>query len=137
MAAAVIHGAAAPEHFNEWWGYGIFFLLAATGQVFYGILLFVEPWKYDQRGRIREGGARKTRSYSLLGIAGNSAIVALYLLTRTVGIPFFGPEAGQVEPVTVIGLVSKAVEIWLIACLVRLMRSIPPPGAYDTGRARE
>ena len=100
----------------------MFFLLAATGQVFYGILLFLQPWKFSETGQIREGTERYTRSYCVLGIAVNAAIVLLYLVSRTVGIPFLGPEAGQVEPVTVIGLLSTAIEVSLIACLVRFLR---------------
>ena len=100
----------------------MFFLLAATGQVFYGILLFLQPWQFSETGQIREGTERYTRSYCVLGIAVNAAIVLLYLITRTVGIPFLGPEAGQVEPVTVIGLLSTAIEVSLIACLVRFLR---------------
>ena len=30
--AAGIHLTVAPEHFDEWWGYGTFFLVAAAGE---------------------------------------------------------------------------------------------------------
>jgi hypothetical protein len=35
LAAALIHLWAAPEHFREWWGYGVFFLSAASAQAIF------------------------------------------------------------------------------------------------------
>ena len=67
-----------PEHFEEWWGYGAFFVVAAAAQILYVPIVLLWP----------------TQIVLLGGIAGNLAIVMLYLLTRTVGIPLFGPEAG-------------------------------------------
>ena len=69
LFAALIHLWVMPEHFTEWWGYGLFFLVAAVAQVVYVPLLLRWP----------------NRSVLLVGIAGNLAIVVLYLLTRTVG----------------------------------------------------
>jgi len=78
LLAALVHLWVAPEHFEEWWGYGVFFVVAAAAQILYVPIVVLLP----------------TRIVLLLGIAGNLAIVVLYLLTRTVGIPLFGPEAG-------------------------------------------
>ena len=75
LLAALIHLWVTPEHFEEWWGYGAFFLVTALAQALYAPLVVVWP----------------TRIVLLLGIGGNLAIVVLYLLTRTVGIPLFGP----------------------------------------------
>jgi hypothetical protein len=69
LLAALIHLWVMPEHFEEWWGYGAFFLVTAASQVLYAPLVLLWP----------------TRMVLLSGIAGNLAIVALYLLTRTVG----------------------------------------------------
>jgi hypothetical protein len=69
LVAALIHLWAAPEHREEWWGYGAFFLVIGAAQVLYIPLLLRWP-----NGALLLGG-----------IAGNLAIVALYLLTRTVG----------------------------------------------------
>src|SRR5215216_7342782 len=81
LLAGLIHLWVAPEHFEEWWGYGAFFLVAAAAQLLYAPLALRWP----------------SRTLLIVGIAGNLAIVALYLLTRTVGIPPLGPEAGKVE----------------------------------------
>jgi hypothetical protein len=125
VAAGLVHGIAAPEHLSEWWGYGVFFILAAMAQPLYGILLLLQPWRYDNRGDIRSDADRYARRYCLLGLTGNAAVIILYIITRTVGIPFLGPEAGEVEPVTAISLMSKTLEIALIVCLWLLIRRIP------------
>src|SRR5215218_8516172 len=65
LLAALIHLWVMPEHFEEWWGYGTFFLVAAASQVLYAPLVLAWP----------------TRMVLLLGIAGNLTIVALYFLT--------------------------------------------------------
>ena len=51
----------------------------------------------------------------------NTAIIALYALTRTVGIPLLGPEAGTVEAVAPIDLLSKALELLLVLVLWRTL----------------
>src|SRR5688572_25977588 len=37
LGAGAIHLLVAPEHFQEWWGYGCFFLMLATFQTFYSL----------------------------------------------------------------------------------------------------
>jgi hypothetical protein len=57
----------------------------------------------------------------VLGIAGNSAIVLLYLLTRVVGIPLFGPEVGEVEGagfIDVCATVSEAAIVIAVGALL-------------------
>ena len=101
LTAALIHLWVTPEHFEEWWGYGAFFLVAAVAQVLYVPLLLRWP----------------NRTVLLLGIAGNSAIVLLYLLTRVVGIPLFGPEAGEVEGVGTIDACATISEAAIVVAL--------------------
>ena len=64
MGAAMIHVWAMPEHFGEWWFYGVLFLLVALLQGFYGVALWL--W----------GG----RTVFILGMGGNLAIVVFYLV---------------------------------------------------------
>ncbi len=101
LLAALIHLWVTPEHFEEWWGYGAFFLVAAAAQVLYAPLVLAWP----------------TRIVLLGGIAGNLAIVALYLLTRTVGIPLFGPGTGEVEEVGFVDLCATASEVGIAVAL--------------------
>jgi hypothetical protein len=90
-----------PEHFEEWWGYGMFFLVAGVVQVVYVPLLVRWP----------------NQTVLLLGMVGNSAIVLLYLFTRVVGIPFFGPEAGEIEGVGIIDVCATSSEAAIVVAL--------------------
>jgi hypothetical protein len=119
IAASFIHGIVTPEHFEEWWGYGTFFMLAALGQLFYGLLLIFQPWQPDP-DRDLKGFSVKYLYWA--GIIGNGFLIALYIVTRTVGIPFFGPEAGEVEDFTLLSMVSKVAEALLIVGLWMLLR---------------
>ena len=101
LLAALMHLWVTPEHFEEWWGYGAFFLMAALAQVLYVPLVLRWP----------------NRRVLLLGIAGNLAILLLYLLTRTQGIPFFGPGAGEVEGVGFVDVCATASEVGIAVAL--------------------
>jgi hypothetical protein len=94
-----------PEHFQEWWGYGTFFLVAALAQALFVPLVLRRP----------------SRSVLVLGIVGNSAIVLLYLLTRGVGIPLFGPEAGEIEEVGIIDVCATSSEAAIVVALGALL----------------
>jgi hypothetical protein len=110
LLAGLIHLWVMPEHFQEWWGYGAFFLVAAVAQVVYVPLLL----RWTNRTVVL-----------LLGIAGNSAIVLLYLLTRVVGVPLFGPEAGEVEGVGIIDVCATSEEVAIVVALgVLLLRRL-------------
>ena len=106
FAAALIHLWAMPDHFAEWWGYGAFFLATAAAQAAYGAALLLVP----------------RRALLPLGIVGNLAIVSLYVVTRTAGVPFLGPHAGEVEAVSLLDLSAMLLELALVAVLVALLR---------------
>lgn len=64
----------------------------------------------------------------LLGIAGNLSIVALYLVTRTVGVPVFGPDAGEVEEVEFTDLSATMSELAIVLTLgAVLLRDLSSP----------
>src|SRR5215207_6901391 len=114
VIAALTHAWAMPEHFEEWWGYGTFFLIAAAAQACYGLALLRRPG----------------RPLLLLGVVGNLSIVSLWAVTRTVGIPFFGPHAGEVERVGMVDLSATVAELALVTVLlVAALRSIRHPKA--------
>jgi peptidoglycan/LPS O-acetylase OafA/YrhL len=108
--AAFLHNWVLPEHYREWWGYGLYFLVATTAQAFCAGLLLFWPRRWIFR----------------IGILGNSAILVLYAVTRTLGIPFFGPAAGLLEPVGALDLVTAATELCLVLVLVQLDRQAQP-----------
>jgi hypothetical protein len=108
-----MHLWAAPEHLEEWWGYGAFFLVLAIAQGLYGFGLLRRP----------------SRPFLLLGVSGNVAVVILWLVTRTTGIPLLGPHAGEVEEVGVLDLVCTLAEVGIVAGLGAMaMRGLPTEG---------
>ena len=109
LVAALIHLWVMPEHFEEWWGYGTFFLVAAVAQIVYVPILLRWP----------------TPEVLVSGVVGNLAIVLMYVLTRTVGIPLFGPHAGEVEGVGFADLCATSSEVGIAAALgVLLLRNL-------------
>lgn len=86
------------------------------------LLLFIQPWRYDATGGVNGGGYRTRRRVFVAGAVLNACIVALYIVTLTVGIPVFGREAGRVEPVSGLSLIVQIAELALILCLVRTVR---------------
>ncbi|HET7273302.1 MAG TPA: twin-arginine translocation signal domain-containing protein, partial [Rubrobacter sp.] len=116
--AAMIHVWVLPEHFEEWWLYGVLFALVALLQAFYGVALWL--W----------GG----RTVLILGIVGNVAIVVFYLATRTVGVPF-GPHMGEIEAVGLLDVAATTSEVALVAAL--LYRLVRLRGLSSSGREPE
>jgi hypothetical protein len=81
VAAAVIHFAVAGEHFQEYWLFGVFMLVVAGLQLSWSIVASLRP------------------STLLLwsGAVINAGVVAVYIVTRTVG-DVVGPTPHAVEP---------------------------------------
>jgi hypothetical protein len=104
LAVAWIHFVYMRSHFDEWWGYGAFFLAAGAGQALFAPLVLRRPAPWLIAG----------------GIAGNLAIVGMYVLTRTSGPPL-GPHAHAPERVGLADLGATATEIVLVAVLVSLL----------------
>jgi hypothetical protein len=123
LVAGIVHLMVSPEYLNEWWGYGFFFILAGLAQLAYGLALCMQPWAYDPTGAFHRGPRPGARALFQAGAVGNAAIIGLYTLTRTVGIPFLGPEAGTVEAITAVSLITTAAELILVIILLRLARS--------------
>ena len=122
VGAGLVHATVAPEHLEEWWGYGAFFIVAAAAQIAFALVLVLEPWRRDWvPDRPPLDHARQRRWVYFAGIVGNVAIIGLYVVTRTIGIPA-GPHAGVVEEVTAIGVVTKAMEFGTVICLAQLLR---------------
>ena len=113
LVAALVHLWVTPEHLEEWWGYGAFFLVCAAAQALYAPLLLRRP----------------NRAILLLGVAGNLAVVILWLVTRTTGIPLFGPHAGEVEEAGALDLACTLAEVGIVVGLGTLaMRGLATEG---------
>ena len=96
--AAAIHYAVVAEHFEEWWGFGLFFVMSAVVQLMWAVLVVT------------------SRSVLLmwLGVVGNAAIVVLWIVTRTVG-TLVGPEPATPEPIGLADSVASAFELTIVA----------------------
>jgi len=106
--AAAIHFAVTNEHFNEWWGYGVFFFLAGWVQLLWAAIAV----RVHSRGLLA------------IGLVGNASVVVLWVVTRTVGLPF-GPEPGAAESLGWADGISSAFEaVAALCCLVLLLRPV-------------
>jgi hypothetical protein len=105
LAAGAIHLYVMPEHWREYWAYGLFFLVVGVVQVVGGMLLPIR------------GG----RGLYWAGVAGTLLVILFYLATRTLRVPL-GPDAGEREAVSAIDVASKVVEVLFIVSLLALLR---------------
>lgn len=105
LFAALIHFWATPEHLEEWWAYGVFFLTVAIAQGIFGVMLLRWP------GQL----------LAFAGIWGNLSVVLMYMLSRTSGIPI-GPHAGVAEEAGVLDMASTVSEVAIIVLLVSFLR---------------
>ena len=106
VGAAAIHFAVIFEHFAENVLYGAFFLVISWAQLIWAALVLWRP----------------ARTVLWLGAGGNAIIIAVYVASRTVGLPF-GPDVNHPEAVGGLDVVSVALEVALIAgCAALLWR---------------
>jgi hypothetical protein len=105
--AAYVHVAYFESHWDQWWGYGVFFMATGVGQGLFSaaIVQWPRPW------------------LALTGIAGNLAIVLMYVMTRTEGIPI-GTHEGAAERAGRMDLACTAAEIVLVGLLLTLLRPV-------------
>ena len=94
LVAAGIHFAFAPAHFNEVWSHGAFFVAIAWLQLAWGLAVLFRP----------------RRSLLVAGVALNLGIVGVWLVSRTVGLPF-GLQGGPIEPVAAPDALCTALEL--------------------------
>ena len=105
--AAAIHYAVIADHLEEWWAFGVFFAAIGVAQLLWAARVVASP----------------SRLMIWLGVFGNAAVVALWIVTRTAGSPI-GPDAGMAESVGVADSVATAFEVGVIVAGVRLAESI-------------
>jgi hypothetical protein len=112
VSLGVIHMLATPLYFEQWLGYGVFFVTTAVLQVMYSMTLAV---------------GRPNRTLLWLGIAGNTLVIAMWAVTRTLGIPF-GPMAGEVLSVGLLDGVAQILGATQIVHLAVLLRQFDQLG---------
>lgn len=104
VGAGYVHFAYADSHFAAWWGYGAFFLAAGNLQVLFAALLIWRPRAW----------------LPLAGIGANLAIVVVYVLSRTSGIPL-GPHAHVVEDAQAVDWATTAAQVAIILALLTML----------------
>jgi hypothetical protein len=95
--AGLIHFAVMPPHWLDWVGSGLFFALIAVFQLMWGFLAWSRP----------------RAPLMALGIAVNAGSAALWVASRTVGLPF-GPHAGVPESVETAGICVLLLECYVV-----------------------
>ncbi len=98
VLSGLIHFAAVPEHRAEWTAFAVFFTVVGVGELVWAAAVW----------------ARAEGWLIALGVVANVAIIALWAVTRTVGLPF-GPDPGVAEPVGVADIVCCVGELGTVA----------------------
>ena len=121
LSAAVLHLWEVDGHGRAWWGYGLFFVVIVVGQGLYSLLL---P-RYAS-----------VQSFLVAGVLGNTALIALWAWTRTLGGVPVGPHR-HVEPVGLVDSVTVTLQllavVLLVQALTRLRAAGPAPVAAAAG----
>ena len=100
LGPAALHFAVAPEHLREYVVYGVLFVMVGLAQAALAVLIVLRP----------------SSGLLLGGAALSLAVVAVWLMSRTVGLPI-APVPWQPEAVGLPDLLSTLME-WLCAWLL-------------------
>jgi hypothetical protein len=106
IVAGSIHAVAAPSHFAETWTHGAFFAGLAAFQLAWGVRIYSDPSSRGLR----------------LGIGVSVAVIAVWIVSRTVGVPF-GPEPWHPESVGALGVAATATEAMIALLSQALLAS--------------
>ena len=102
LGAAAIHFAVAPEHLLEYPLYGILFICLGLAQVGLSVAILVMP----------------SRRLFAIAAAGTGTVIAVYLVSRTVGLPL-APVPWRPEPVGFPDVTATLLEA--VCCLLFLL----------------
>lgn len=103
VVAGIFHYAAVPEHRAEWLLAAVFFTFLAAFQIVWAALI--------------HGDDRYARAFWWAGVVVNVAALALWLVSRTTGLPF-GPEPGEAESIGFLDTVCVAAEFITVVALL-------------------
>ena len=115
LGAAAIHFVVAPDHVHEYVPFGVFFFIVASAQVLLAVELVARP----------------SRSLAVVGTLGSLALVALWAVSRTTGLPI-GPAPWTPEDIGLTDVVCSAMEV-VSALLFLVLAARPPRCCLRTG----
>ena len=104
LAAGAIHFGFASAHFSEYWAYGLFFTVIAWAQLLFALGLVAWRW----------------RRMLWVSAAVNTAVIGVYVLSRTVGV-WVGPNATVKEAVSLPDLLATGFESAIVVGTVLLL----------------
>lgn len=103
--AAGVHAYVVPEHFEEWWLFGLFFAGVAFAQGVSAAAVLRRP----------------TPLLLAIGIALSAGLLGLWALSRTTGIPI-GPEPWHTHPTELLDVVAGVAEVGVVVVAARMLR---------------
>jgi hypothetical protein len=98
VVSGAVHAAVGPAHFREATILGVFFAGTFLVQMAWAVLVVTRP----------------SRAVLAAGAAANAAIVLVWLVSRTTGLPV-GPEIWEPEAITALDAVTTALEVGIVA----------------------
>ena len=117
LAAGVIHAVALVQHFSEAFLYGVFFAIVASCQLAWGSWVYRHP---------------DDRRFLAAGAIASTAIVVIWALSRTTGVPLI-PQVGQAEAIGLLDLLATCDELAIAALVTAILL---PDGPLGTRLAR-
>lgn len=103
FGAGVVHLAVAPDHFEEYVVFGLFFTLSGLAQLGAAVVVLLRP----------------SRRLLVVTAAATTAFVLLWLVSRTLGLPL-GPEPWRPEAIGVPDVLCEALEVASVPILLTL-----------------
>ncbi|MGH2369788.1 MAG: hypothetical protein ACRDI2_16530 [Chloroflexota bacterium] len=110
VAAGVIHLAQTGPHLEESWAFAAFFLVLGVVQVVAAVLL-LRTWP---------------PFWFWFGIVGSAAVIAVWVVSRTSGLPF-GPEPGEPEELGTADAAASLIEAITVIVLALWLTDRPAP----------
>jgi hypothetical protein len=105
-SAGVIHARALVDHAGHYWLFGVFFGALTYAQVLWAVWIYRRP---------------EDRRWLLPAAAASLAVVVVWLVSRTVGLPI-GPWTGQPEPLGVADITASLDEVVLAGVIFAMLR---------------
>lgn len=119
FGSSLIHAGVTGDHFRHYWLFGVCFAVTSCLQAAWSALMYRNPLN---------------RRLLVAGLAGNAALVVVWLISRTVGMPV-GPDAWQPERVGEVDVISTLDEVGAVV-LIAAVLAAPSRARTSEGATR-